>query len=88
MERLSSLVLFLCVVFEIFLIGFYFLVLLPSYNQAEYETPTLSEGSIPKCSMFVTQKEAQRFFNRFSNSIDNIDQLDNDRDGQVCENLP
>ena len=42
-----------------------------------------------KCSDFVTQGEAQKYFNdNGGNTKNNFDGLDNDHDGIACEELP
>lgn len=73
---------------ELCLAIYYFFALVPSYNKHRFVKPTLSDGDSPTCSLFITQSEAQEFYVLYKYSISDSKQLDNDKDGLVCENLP
>jgi hypothetical protein len=77
------------VLFELSLIYHYFMFLVPSYNQKQYAAvPPLDPTKPPTCSLFITQPEAQAFFDKNKGTFPKLYQLDNDHDGKVCENLP
>lgn len=72
---------------EFLLIIYYLIYLVPNYNNILFDEPKLEGGSVPRCDMFVTQKEAQLFYNHYKESTTKIDNLDKDKDGIVCEDL-
>lgn len=61
-------------------------------NSLEYvkirKYPNINPGTNVTCKNFLTQKDAQDFFN--ANGGPGIDKynLDGDKDGEVCESLP
>ncbi len=76
------------VIVELFLISIYFLKVLPTYNNAPYEEAIIENEKNPVCSIFVSQKEAQSYFNNHKNENKRLTALDHDGDGIACENLP
>ncbi len=50
--------------------------------------PQITPGTLVTCKNFLTQKDAQDFFN--ANGGPKVDKynLDGDKDGKVCESLP
>lgn len=89
MSRFSHYISVFLVLFEIVLVYYYFVYLVPIHNNREYiEFPTVSKDSTPTCNLFITQNEAQIYFDKNKATLPKLFQLDRDHDGKVCEGLP
>ena len=74
---------------EASLIVFYFFILVPAYNEKEYiEFPSVDPNKTPNCGLFITQNEAQQYYNNNYKGMKSLSALDRDHDGKVCESLP
>lgn len=78
------------IAFELTLIGCYFLLFQKDYNNSKtyLEFPIIDPQKSPTCNIFLTHSEAQQFFEANKSTMPSLLQLDNDRDGIVCEALP
>lgn len=87
MRHFKKFTIILTISLEVVLVVYYFTVLVPNYNNILFQTPNLVAGETPTCKLFITQNEAQQFYDRYKNTIKNAGSLDNDHDGRACEDL-
>lgn len=75
--------------FELILIFIYFFVLIPQFDAIAYlPIPSSDPKKISTCDNFVTQAEAQNYFEANKAINKSLLTLDRDHDGKVCEQLP
>lgn len=60
----------------------------PTTTALPATAPLENPGDVMNCGDFVTQAEAQAWFDRYFLSFGDVARLDGDRDGVACESLP